>query len=80
MKAVTRDREDARGDVERDELAMDPETLERVADEANVKKDVSELVGLSATESPSESARGLNACVDEEERTISDAFRIASVS
>ena len=80
MNAVTRDPKDTRGEVKRDELAMDPEMLERVVDEAYVKNDVSELVGLRATESLRESTRPLSTCVDEEEHNISDALRIDSVS
>ena len=37
-------------------------TLERVVDDAKVKKEVSELVGLSAMDEPSESGTALRAC------------------
>ena len=46
---------------------------ERVVDDANVKKDASELVGLDTSDEPSESGSVLRACVaPRTSRTISD--------
>ena len=48
---------------------------ERVVDDANVKKDASELVGLDTSDEPSESGSVLRACVaPRTSRTISAAL------
>ena len=49
-------------------------TLEHVVDDAKVKKEVSELVGLSAMDEASESGTVLRACDVTDPRTISFAL------